>query len=181
MRFNFWKKSISPITDGFTHIYTDALGNKWYSIANPANIHATRALTAWTYSRDAEYGLTKEQRLIGYSKMNEALNKKDISSLAKILGVFEAAEDLYATPNILLNLATCYTFLNDEKNDSYKDFIQQKKRDIWDSDLVCKAFFLQWSVQFMQQRSQSQNVNVLEYLEQAKPVLDQIDFLLRKK
>lgn len=181
-KLKFWQRNGKPAsTDGFSHIYTDSLGNKWHTINNPANIHATRALTAWSYSRDAEYGLTKEQRVLGYSKMNEAVNKKDLSSLAKIVGIFEAAEELYATPTILLNLATCYTFLNDEKNDGFKDFIQDKKREIWEQDPTARAFFLQWSVQFIQKSSQSQAENVLEYLDKTKHVLEQIDFQLRKK
>lgn len=167
--------------DGFKLIYTDSLGNKWFTINNYANLFATRSLMAWNYSKDSEYNLTEEQRLTAYEKMNEGVNKKDIASIAKIVGVMEAAEKLYCAPVILLNLATCYVFLNDEANDGYKDFIQDKKREIWESDIDCKAFFLQWSTQFTKRYSELQKLNVLDYLERAKPILDQINFLLPKK
>lgn len=186
-KLKFWQKKVvydirfDTPPDGFKLLYTDAQGNKWHTITNHANIHATRALTAWAFSRDAEYGLTREKLSIACEKLNEAVNKKDIASIAKITGVIEAALTLYAEPQILLNLATCYTFLNDEKNDGFKDFIQDKKREIWQSDNDCKAFFLQWSVTFMKRFSELQNTNVLAYLEKSKPVTDQIDLLLRRK
>lgn len=167
--------------DGFKHIYTDAQGNKWYAINNPANLHAMRGLTAWAYSKDAEFGLTREKLLIACEKINDGVNKKDIASIAKVVGVIEAALTLYAEPEIMLNLATCYTFLNDEKNTGFLDHVQQKKRELWQQDPVCKAFFLQWSVQFIQRFSASQNTSVLDYLEQSKATVEQIDLLLRKK
>lgn len=170
-----------PTPDGFKLLYTDVQGNKWYGILNHANLHASRALTAWAFSRDAEYGLTKDRLLLACEKINDAVNKKDIASIAKIIGVIEAGLSLYAESEIMLNLATCYTFLNDEKNDGYKDYIQDKKREIWQADKDCRAFFLQWSVQFMQQFSELQNSNVLEYLESTKAIRDQIEYLLPKK
>lgn len=176
----FWKKKAAPTQDGFKLLYTDRQSNKWYAINNAANIHATRALTAWSFSRDAEFGMTRERLSIACEKLNEAVNKKDIATIAKVTGVIEAGLTLYATPEILLNLATCYTFLNDETNEGFKDFIQEKKRDIWSTDADCKSFFLQWSVTFIQRFSELQNTNVLDYLQNAKPILDQIDFQLRK-
>lgn len=168
-------------TEGFKLLYTDSQGNKWYCITNTANIHASRALTAWAFSKDAEYGLTREKLSLGLEKINEAVNKNRLSDVAKVTGVLEAALSLYAEPEIMLNLATCYTFLNNEQNDGFKDFIQEKKREIWNSDPDCRAFFLQWSVQFMQRFSESQSTNVLDYLERVKPVIDQINFQLLKK
>lgn len=180
----FWQSKrplTKPTPEGFKLIYTDSQGNKWYCINNSANIHATRALTAWAFSKDAEYGMTREKLSLACEKINEAVNKNKISDVAKVTGVIEAALSLYAEPEIMLNLATCYTFLNDEANDGFKDFIQEKKRVIWQSDAECKAFFLQWSVQFMQRFSESQSTNVLDYLEKVKPVIDQINFQLQKK
>lgn len=177
----FWQKPSLNGHDGFKHIYTDAQGNKWYAILNPANLHAMRGLTAWAYSKDSEFGLTREKLSIACEKINECINKKDIASIAKVVGVVEAGLTLYAEPEIMLNLATCYTFLNDEKNDGYKDYIQEKKKEIWQSDPVCRAFFLQWSVQFTRRFSELQNTNVLDYLERSKETISQINFLLQKK
>lgn len=175
------KNNLLEPQEGFTHIYTDRQGNKWHTINNPANIHATRALTAWAFSRDAAFGMSREQLSIACDKLNDAVNKKDIATIAKVVGVIEAGLTLYSTPEILLNLATCYTFLNDEKNEGYKDFIQDKKREIWNTDADCKSFFLQWSTRFIQKSSELQNTNVLDYLEKVKPIIDQIDFQLQKK
>lgn len=167
--------------EGMKEIYTDSKGNKFYALNNPANLHATRALPAWVFARDSEYSMTKERRIAAYEKINECVNKKDLASIAKIVGVMEAAEQLYCEPEILLNLATCYTFLNDEKNDSYKDFIQEQKRDIWNSDSEAKSFFLQWSLQYTAKYSASLKLNVQEYLGKVKPILDQINYQIPVK
>lgn len=167
--------------EGFKLIYTDNKGNKYYSLVNPANLHATRALMAWTYSKDSEFGLTTKKLKGLLERINESVNKKDIATIAKITGVMEAALDLYAEPEILINLATCYVFLNDEKNEGYKDFIQQQKLDLWKSDNDARSFFLQFAVQYTSKYSELQRLNVLDYLERAKPVLDQINYHLTGK
>lgn len=167
--------------DGFKLIYTDKQDNKYYCLNNPANLHATRALMAWTYSKDSEFGLTTKKLKGLLERINESVNKKDIATIAKITGVMEAALDLYAEPEILINLATCYVFLNDEKNEGYKDFIQQEKLELWKSDNDARSFFLQFAVQFTLKYSELQRLNVLDYLERAKPVLDQINYHLTGK
>lgn len=164
--------------DGFKLIYTDKAGNKYYGLNNPANLHATRALMAWNYAKDSEHGMTKQRRKLAFDKINESVNKKDLATIAKVVGVMEAADDLYAEPEILQNLATCYVFLNDEKNEGYKDHIQQEKIELWKSDHDARSFFLQYALQFTSKYSELQRLNVLDYLEKAKPVIDQINFLL---
>lgn len=162
-------------------IYTDNKWNKYYGLVNPANLHATRALSAWAYSKDSEFGMTTVKLRGMLDKINEAVNKKDLASVAKITGVIEAAMELYAEPEILINLATCYVFLNDEKNDGYKDHIQTEKLALWKEDKEARSFFLQYAVQFTSKYSELQRLNVLDYLEKAKPVLDQINYHLRGK
>lgn len=167
--------------EGTKLLYTDTKGNKFYALNNPANLHATRALPAWVFARDSEYGMTAERRRTAYEKINDCVNKKDLATIAKVVGVMEAAEQLYCEPEILLNLATCYTFLNDEKNDSFKDHYQEQKRDLWKHDSDAKSFFLQWSLQYTSKYSASLNLNVLEYLEKVKPIIDQINYQIPKK
>lgn len=174
------KQATEPQKDGFKFLYKDSLGNKWYTVSNAANIHASRSLMAWVFQKDMEFGINAEKRQVLYSKMNEAVNKGDISTIAKLTGLLEAGETLYAEPTILLNLITCYTFLNDEKNDGYLEWVQEKKREIWSSDNDCKAFFLQFAVNFTEKFSQSQNKNVLDYLDKVRPLINQINHVLKK-
>jgi hypothetical protein len=168
-------KATEPQKSGFKLIYTDSQKNKWYTVTNFSNLHTSRALMAWVFQGDSDYGMTSEKRQIAYEKMNTAINDGDLSTLAKIVGILESADKLYAEPEILLNLATCYTFLNDEKNDSYLEWIQEDKRKIWAGDPDCKSFFLQFAASFTQKFSESQEKNVQEYLEKARPVLNQIN------
>lgn len=184
--FKFWQRKPKEVPapkapEGFKLLYTDSKGNNWFTITNQANLHASRALFAWGFARDAEYGLSRERLQLACEKINEYVNKKDVASIAKVIGVIEAGLDLYAEPQVMLNLATCYTFLNDEANDGYKDFWQDKKREIWESDVDCRAFFLQWCTQSMQQFSALQKLNVLDYFDQTKAVRDQLEYQLPKK
>lgn len=176
------KKRMQPANDeGKKLLYTDKFDNKWYTLINPANLHPARALNAWTFSKDSEFGMSQQKLKKATERINEALNKNDLASIAKINGVIEAALDLYAEPAILLNLATCYTFLNNEKNEAYVDTVQDHKRTIWENDPDCKSFFLQFALQFTARFSESQKLNVQEYLAKAKPITDMIDYTLTQK
>lgn len=177
----FKKPVIEKPKEGFKLIYTDSKGNKYYTLSNPANLHTSRALPAWVFSKDSEYTLSREKFRQAFQRINEAVNKKDLASIAKVVGVMEAGMDLYAEPEILLNLATCYVFLNDETNDSYKDYIQEQKRELWKADKDAQSFFLQFAVQYTVNYSELQKLNVLDYLEKAKPVIDQINYHIQSK
>lgn len=182
LRYFLYKiqKATEPQKDGFKFLYKDSLGNKWYTVSNLSNIHASRALMGWVFQKDMEFGMSSEKRQILYAKMNEAVNKGDISTVAKLVGLLEAGENLYAETTILLNLVTCYTFLNDEKNDGYLEYVQDKKREIWSKDNDCKSFFLQFAVNFTEKFSKSQSKNVLDYLDKARPLINQISEVLKK-
>lgn len=170
--------------------YTDASKNKWYALKNSARIPAERALQAWIYSEDSKFGLTREQLKALMAKANENLNRNDLVSAAKIIGVVEAALELYCTEEILLNLASVYFFLNEEskpvKNglgqDTFPviDYFQEQKRKIWSEDLPCRSFFLQQSYQFTERYSQQAQLNVLEYLKEVKQISDLIKLHTKK-
>lgn len=176
------KKTMKPVNDeGKKYLYTDKFDNKWYTLINPANLHPARALNAWIFAKDSEYGMSSEKLKTATEKINEAINKNDLATIAKVNGIIEAALELYAEPAILLNLATCYTFLNNEKNDAFVDHIQDNKRAIWENDPDCKSFFLQFALQFTVKFSESQKLSVQEYLEKAKPITDLISSTLIPK
>lgn len=166
-------KKIKPKREDATLVYTDSEGNKWYTVS-PASLHATRGLTAWLLSDDIKRGLTADMLKIGFERMSKYYNEGKPSEAFKIIGVLEAALDLYATPEVLMNIATCYTFLNNEP-DEYKAAYQKKKRDIWEKDFECKAFFLQYATNYTKQHSESPPSNVQEYFQEMKPVLDLIN------
>ncbi len=173
------KQTIQPANEGKKLVYTDSFDNKWYILNNPANLHATRTLTAWSFTKDSEFGMTRDKlkKLLG--KINECINANNLADAAKVTGVIEAGLELYAEPEILLNLATCYTFLNKEKPE-YKDYEQEQKRSIWTNDNDCKSFFLQFALQYTARFSESQKLNVLQYLDKTKSVRDQINYVITK-
>lgn len=170
-------KHVKPKREDAALVYTDNQGNRWYTVS-PASLHTTRSLTAWVLSEDAEYSLTRERLSSGLKKVNEYINKGNITDASKILGVIEASLVIYATPEILLNIATCYTFINDEP-DEYSERFQKIKRDVWEKDFDCKSFFLQYALSYTKKHSESPPQNAQEYLQKIKPVMDQINYHLK--
>lgn len=178
----WYKRKISklkPKREDATLVYTDAQGNKWYTVS-PASMHATRALTAWVQTKDLDFGITREKLQRGLNKITDLLNENKPSDASEIVGVLKAALDIYAEPEVLLNIASCYTFLNDEP-DEYKEHIQKNKKDIWEKDYECRSFFLQYAITYTDKHSKSQVKNAQEYLQGVKPVLDQINYHLQAK
>ena len=169
------KKIAEPPTDKEL-VYTDKSGNRFYVLKNPANLPAERCLPAWVYTNDSEYGLTSARLRYGFAKQKEAINKPnpDLVTISQIIGAFEAADSLYCEPEILLNLASVYTTMNDERFDEFADYIQKEKRRAWDKDNEAKSFFLQFAYRFSKKYSEQPKLNVLDYLKKVKPVLDQI-------
>lgn len=161
--------------------YTDKKGNAYYCMTNPAIIPAQRALAAWVVSKDAEFGLSREKMKLCLDKAKKALNKSDIVEASQAIGIIESAMDLYAESEILLQLATCYIFLNDENPKEYSNEVQKKKRKLWDEDAEAKSFFLQFAYRLTRRYGEQPQLNVREYLEKVSPVLKELEFYLTKK
>ena len=171
---------MKPANEGKKLIYTDKFKNKWYMKTNPANLHATRALAAWSFTKDSEFGITGKKLKRALDMIEEELNSEaavDRVNIGNITGVLKAGLELYAEPEILLNLAKCYTFIGDEPEE-FKDSWQEKKVNLWGNDDEARAFFLQYALQYTARYSESQKLNVPEYLEQSKAVRDKISSTL---
>lgn len=176
------KKTMQPANEGKKLVYTDKYNNKWYIMQNQANLHATRSLAAWSFTKDSEFGIGRDKLKKALDMIETELNNEkavDRVNIGNITGVLKAGLELYAEPQILLNLASCYTFLNDEKEE-LKDYAQEQKKAIWTSDNDCRSFFLQFALQYTHRYSESQKLNVQEYLEKTKAIRDQISHVLSR-
>ncbi len=181
---NWWtirqlRRQAEPPTDKKL-IYTDKLGNKFYTLRNPANIPAERALTAWVYTNDSEYGITRERLKWALDKLKTAINNQqpDLVTISQVIGALEACDSLYAEPEVLLNLASVYTTMNGEQFEHYADYEQKAKRQAWDKDPEAKSFFLQFAHQYSKRFSERPESNLQDYLKEIKPVLDQVSLSL---
>lgn len=183
MRLKSWLKSRlskPELPTNFVQVYTDKFGNKWYALKNPAKIAAERALTAWAYTEDSSYSINRKNLRTILDSINNAINSNNLAEVAKLTGLVEMCLELYCHDEILLNLASVYTFLNDEKNEGAHDYILQKKREIWETDSNCKSFFLQWSWQYTARYSEQPRLNVPEYLAKVEQVKKDIQYRLEQ-
>lgn len=170
------KFSKPELPTNFIQVYQDKFGNKWYALKNPAKIAAERALTAWAYTEDSNYSLNRKNLRTILDNINNAINTNNLAEIAKLIGLVEMCLELYCHDEILLNLASVYTFLNDEKNEGVHDYMLEKKREIWETDSNCKSFFLQWSWQYTARYSEQPQLNVPEYLEKVAQVKKDIQY-----
>ncbi len=164
-------------------VYTDKAGNKYFTFKEPSNIPATRALTAWVFTKDAEFCLTSERWRTLLDKMTEALNQKqpNIKEIGTLISLAESADELYCERETLLKLASVYVIMNDEDPESYETHWQEAKRKAWGKDTDAESFFLQLSYQYTPQYSAQQSLNVHKYLEEVRPVVEEIYHLTRSK
>lgn len=174
MKFFERFKKKQPLSQ-FYEIYKDKSGNRWYALKNPAHISAERALAAWAYMEDSKYSLSKENLRLILDNMNTALNKSDLATVAKLTGLIESCLEIYTHDAVLLNLASVYCFLNDEKNEGIVDYVVEQKRKIWRDDMEARSFFLQFAWQFTARYSEQQQLNVHDYLEKIRPLLNDIN------
>lgn len=164
-----------------TLVRLDKFGNKYYVVKGHV-LPSERATIAWIYLNDNKYNLSAERMENALEMMREAINKRpaDLDKIAAIRNALESAIKLYCEKEVLLNLALHYTFMNDEPDSVSDSWIQAKKRN-WEADKETESFFLTFAHTLTERYSQSQNLNVPEYLDQTKEIVKQIHSILTRK
>lgn len=162
-------------------IYTDKAGNKYYTV-KAHNLPTERGMVAWVYINDSKYGLTTERLTYALEQIKLAINTRpaDIDKIAAIRNTLETATTLYCEKEILLNLALTYTFMNDEP-DAVLDHWTEAKKKAWALDKEAESFFLSFAYQFTEKYSQLPKLNVPQYLEEVKPIINQLYSILNLK
>lgn len=176
--FRFKNRSKKVLNPNLQKVYTDKSGNDYFKFINPSLMPASRLLMAMILTGDADRSMNKHNLKHLCSLIDERINSNDLSGAAKINGLIQASLDLYADEETLLQLAQVYYLMNDENPETYSERFQKEKRKIWDEDIDAKGFFLQQSFKYTKAFQEQPQLNVLEYLNKAKPI-NQIKDLLK--
>ena len=177
MNLKFWQKRKDPPL-ALKKIYTDKEGNNYFTWKDPTEIPIHRANMAQMFSRYADLLLTKSLLSTLVDKALEECDNGKLTKVAVLLNEIKIREDLYAEPETLLQLATCYVMLKGESPHEYNQHEAQKKLNLWDSDHEAKSFFLQFAYQCTTSYSENSDKSILDYLKEMDPVISRMPKIL---
>lgn len=149
-------------------MYTDALGNEWYTFADPLRMPAQRALAAEVAATWADLNIAKEDLADYVRRMKAYGNEGDIVRLFHLLTIIEQRLEWACEDKTLLALAKCYYLINDEPIMSPSDQHNRLKDEVWDRDRECRGFFLRSAFVLTKGYSQFSPNDILSYLEVQK-------------
>ena len=148
-------------------IYSDALGNKWYCLTNILEISPARGLSAARADRYVGMKISEHNLSQLLNVAIDGLNKEqNISQMIAIVHELKWRQEMLCEENSILDLAGIYYFLQDENPDFPSEVHNQKKREIWAKDEICRGFFLTLGLSLTTKFSNTPEEDLLKFLNQ---------------
>lgn len=146
-------------------VYTDALGNDWFSLNNILEISPARGLSASRADRYVGLKISEHNFSQLLNVAIDGLNKdQNISQMIAIVHELKWRQEMLCEENSILDLAGIYYFLKDENPDFPSEEHNQKKREIWAKDEICRGFFLTLGLGLTKQFSNTPEEDLLKFL-----------------
>lgn len=137
-----WKTFYESEDSGIQHVYTDNTGSRWYQFTAKIALPAQRSIAAEVAARHAELCMSPKVFVDYLVKMKELCNSGNLVGVAGLLSRMEERATRAAERETLLDLANCYFLLEGENPKQITQSWSKRKREIWDKDQDCEAFFL---------------------------------------
>ena len=148
-------------------VYTDALGNKWFAQTNILEISPARGLSAARADRYVGLKISEHNLSQLLNVAIDGLNKEqNISQMIAIVHELKWRQEMLCEENSILDLAGIYYFLQDENPDFPSEVHNQKKREIWAQDEICRGFFLTLGLSLTTKFSNMPEEDLLKFLNQ---------------
>ncbi len=148
-------------------VYCDALGNKWYCLTNILEISPARGLSAARADRYVGLKISEHNLSQLLNVAIDGLNKEqNISQMIAIVHELKWRQEMLCEENSILDLAGIYYFLQDENPDFPSEAHNQKKREIWSKDEICRGFFLSMGLALTKRFSNTPEEDLLKFLNQ---------------
>lgn len=148
-------------------VYCDALGNKWYCLTNILEISPARGLSAARADRYVGMKISEHNLSQLLNVAIDGLNKEqNISQMIAIVHELKWRQEMLCEENSILDLAGIYYFLQDENPDFPSEAHNQKKREIWSKDEICRGFFLIMGLALTKRFSNTPEEDLLKFLNQ---------------
>lgn len=156
-------------------VYTDKLGNDWYSLINVMDISPSRGVSAARAERYASLKISEQNLKQLLNVAIEGLNKnQDIVQAISILHELKHRTEFLCEENSLLDLSAIYYFLMDEDHEFPSEYHNAKKREIWEKDEACRGFFLHMALWLTKQFSNTVEEDLLKFMNETKDLANRI-------
>lgn len=177
----FFSKSVKapPPKIPLREIYLDKFGNRWFEYSNPLTMPAKRAIAAEIATRYAEFNLTPNELRLLFGEMKKLGNQGNFVDVFALINEVMFRLDYLGEEKTLLELALCYFVLEGEDEQDFSDFDKQRKRELWDKDSDCKAFFLSEGYRRTINYSQTSGEDINAFLKAMEPNAQKLELILR--
>lgn len=167
---NTIKAYFTKKNNSLAHIYTDKNGNKYYMMLNQADMSSDRVIKLLEFNKYVELCLTKERVDSICKKGLEALNKQNWSSAVELFNDLMLSNQVFTEEETLKNLATVFVYIDGEPIDTYEDYYQTLKKELWSKDKEAKFFFANLAWKTTKRYSENTQLNLRNYLEQLEVI-----------
>lgn len=155
-------------------VYKDKKGNRWYALKDIMTLSAQRGIAAATAERYIGMMISKKEFDLAMEAHEKAAKELDITTCFAIVADLKHRSKFICEANSILDLANVYYMLEDEDPNDYDEIWADRKRAIWDSDMDCRAFFLNMGLQLTNSFSNTSVEDLIKFMEETKVIGDRI-------
>lgn len=149
-------------------VFTTKQGVKFYALHDPLTISPERGVSAEESRRYAEMCLSKNEMKALIQEYKKGVNEQDIVRSHSIIQEMEYRLNYIVEENSLFDLACLYFFIDGENIKVPSEAFNVKKKELFKSDPDVRGFFLPIALNLMNKFSESQENDLLIYLEEMK-------------
>lgn len=145
-------------------IYTSNSGEKFYTFNNQENLPPIRGIQFSKFQRIAELKIDNETLNTVLTEFKKAVNKQDYYTAIALIYEIDRRQTLLCEENSLLDMVSCFAFLETENPNSFEPEYYQKKKHIFNTDTDARAFFLTISFPLLPTLKQKLPTDLINYL-----------------
>jgi hypothetical protein len=174
------KKKVAPVelcnskNPELELIFTSSSGIAFYGFKDIMSIPAIRAIAGERASRFAEMLMTESFLKQAVKQIKDCFNKGKYIEAAAIINEIDVRLNLFAEESCLLELASCYVLLEDEKPAEIQQSFHDRKLEFWKQDYPCRAFFLTMVLKLIKKYSNISDQDFLQYLKDIEKVTEKL-------
>ncbi len=145
-------------------VYKDSFGNKWYTLKDPRKIPKYREIEAQVAMRQLHNRIT-DVELAGFcDRVTEAFDEQKFLKAAGYIERLRERISYAVEMTTLLQLSKSFFFLEGENINRSSRYYNDKKDQIFEDDLECRAFFLQGAWRLTDMYATMPEIDIQTYL-----------------
>ncbi len=145
-------------------VFTDALGNNWYTFKDQLKIPAYRGIQAEVMVNQADMCMTPKMLNTYINAIQECLNAGQIVQAYNYFSRIKERTSMLGEETTLLNLAKTFFILEGEDPKNPAPEFDKRKEEIFKQDPEARAFFLLRAFRLMNDASEFSSEDILNYL-----------------